>query len=80
MINFIRDGQLWINVTAEHAEHGGMDPTEFYWISGLPKKHFKLSADELCWHFSPVAYKKWQETNKVSKRSMDRIFADLFLG
>jgi hypothetical protein len=80
MLNFIRNGELWTNATEEHKQHGGMDPTEFRWISGLHKRHFILSADELCWHFSPVAYKKWQETNQVSKRSMDRIFRDLFLG
>ena len=79
-LNFIRNGERWTNVTDEHIEHGGVDPTEFRWTCGLADKHFELNYDERCWYFSPVAYKKWRETNNVDPKSLNRIFRDLFLG
>lgn len=81
MLNFIRDGELWVNVTLEHEENNEtMDPTDFRWSCGLSSKHFHLAYDERSWYFSPRAYKKWKENNELQGKDMTDIFRDLFLG
>lgn len=81
MLNFVdKDGQHWTNVTAEHEEQGGMDPTEFRWSCGLSSKHFHLAYDERCWYFSEKATKEWRKHKDDDQKCINRIFGSLFTG
>ena len=80
MLNFVRNGQVWTNITDEHEQNGGVDPTEFRHTCGLSDKHFELSYEERAWYFSPKATKMWRETNAVDKDRMERRIFGLLWG